>query len=218
MRIEVYADIACPWCYIGQRRLGRALEDGSGSEISEVVYRPYVLDGEAPVPGIPTAVYLERRFGRAADGMMRQATVAAREEGLPIDFERAISAGTFNAHRLLGWTEREGSEAQRRVAGELYAAHFARGLDVSDVEVLARAAAGAGLDPASAREFLAGSEGAAELVERLEGARRIGIRAVPTFVVDGHTAIQGALPSEALRRALESLDGRRPNGSARPAS
>ena len=206
MKIEIYSDIACPWCYIGERRLERALAALPPRERIDVVFRPYQLDPDAPQTAVPLTQYLERRFGARKDGMLAAVNHAAEGEGITMAWDRALSVNTRTAHRLLQWALLEGGpEVQRKLAAELFALHFTRGGHVADVEQLAAAAASAGLDAEGARAYLISDEGVRELESELDRARELGITSVPTFVIDGRYAIQGAQPTSTFVRVLEQL-------------
>jgi predicted DsbA family dithiol-disulfide isomerase len=206
MKIEIYSDIVCPWCYIGERRLQRALAALPPRERIDVVFRPYQLDPDAPQTAVPLTQYLERRFGGRKDGMLGTVNHAAEGEAITMAWDRALSANTRTAHRLLQWALREaGPEVQRKLAAELFALHFTRGGNVADVEQLAAAAAAAGLDAEGARAYLTSDEGARELEAEFDKARELGITSVPTFVIDGRYAIQGAQPTSTFVRILEQL-------------
>lgn len=202
MEIEVYSDVVCPWCYIGERRLRRALE-AAGAEDVEVVFRPYQLDPDAPAPGIPLTDYLERRYGAVSKAMRDRVSEVGAEEGIGFDWDAAVAANTFDAHRLLRLAlEEHGPAVQRTLAEKLFEAHFERGRDVGDPQTLVALAGEAGINEAAARQHLAGGAGAQELREELDGARRMGIRAVPSFVFDGRYLVEGAQPPETLARVI----------------
>jgi len=204
MKIEIYSDIVCPWCYIGERRLERALAALPAHERIEVVFRPYQLDPNAPATAVPLTHYLERRFGGRRNGMLDAVNHAAEGEGITMAWDRALSANTRTAHRLLQWALREGGpDVQRQLAAHLFALHFTRGGNVADIEQLAAAAASVGLDAGGARAYLASDEGIGELESEFEKARELGIASVPTFVIDGRYAIQGARPVSTFVRILE---------------
>lgn len=206
MKVEIYSDVACPWCYIGEARFERALAAFPGAEEVEVVYRPYQLDPAAPAEAEPMLEYLERRFGANARAMAGRVAENARGEGLVMDYDRGLAVNTLDAHRLLWLAEREhGPEVQRAVATGLFEAHFSRGSDVGDPEVLAGIAAAAGMDAGRVREYLASDEGAREVREEIAGAQRLGITAVPTFVFEEKYAVQGAQPTSAFLQALETV-------------
>jgi predicted DsbA family dithiol-disulfide isomerase len=213
MKVEVYSDVMCPWCYIGMARFERALEqfagggsDGAdGAEEVEVVYRPYQLDPDAPGEAVPMLEYLDGRFGTGARAMAYRVSETARDEGLEIDFDRGWIVNTLDAHRLLGLAEREyGLTVQREVATALFAAHFRDGVNVGDPEVLARIGVAAGMNPARIRDYLESEEGTDEVREWLSSAKRLGIGAVPTFVFNGTYAVQGAQSASTFLRALRT--------------
>ena len=204
MKIEIYSDVACPWCYVGERRLARALAALPGGDQAEVRFRPFQLDPAAPATAEPMPRHLQRKFGQLAPAMLARVEAAGAEEGVVFDWERAQAVNTRNAHRLLAFAERRhGAAVQRDVAERLFALHFAQGGDVGDADQLAAVAAEAGMHAEEVREHLRSTAGERELADALEGARRIGIRAVPTFVVDGRWAVEGAQPVAALVEVLE---------------
>jgi predicted DsbA family dithiol-disulfide isomerase len=203
MKIEIYSDVVCPWCYIGERRFARALSAFRGADEVEVVFRPFQLDPEAPSIAEPLAEYLDRRFGGRAAGMREHVSAMAALEGVTIDWESALSTNTRTAHRLLALAAREhGGELQRALAERLFGLHFSRGGDLGDVGQLAAEAASVGMDAARVRAYLESEEGLEELEAEVQRARDLGIRAVPTFVFDGSAAISGAQPAETFLQAL----------------
>jgi predicted DsbA family dithiol-disulfide isomerase len=207
MKIDVWADIVCPWCYLGVRRLTQALRDFPARDQVAVVYHPYQLDPAAPAAATPLTRYLERRFGPAAPTMMQRVTPVAAAEGIRIHWDRAIMSNTLAAHRLLHLARSEhGAATQRLLLDQLFDAHFTGGLDVGDHDTLARLAATAGLAEARVRACLAGSEGLADVQREMAVARQIGVQAVPTFVFDDRYAIQGAQPADVFRAALREAE------------
>lgn len=206
MKVEIYSDVACPWCYIGKERFERALAAFPGREEVEVVFRSYQLDPRTPAAARPMQEYLTERFGERGSGMTAQVEAAARGEGIRMDFDSALAANTFSAHRLLNLAAREyGNEVQRALTQRLFEAYFSEGKDVSDPEVLAGLAEDAGMDADRARDYLAGTEGAEEVRAEIAGAQRLGISAVPTFIFEGRYAVQGAQPASAFLQALETV-------------
>jgi predicted DsbA family dithiol-disulfide isomerase len=204
VKVEIYSDVVCPWCYIGERRLTRALAAVPGGSEAEVVFRPYQLNPAAPDEAVPLPQYLERRFGRRVDGMLEQVSAAARGEGLAIAWDKALSANTRIAHRLLTWAEQEyGSGVQRAFAERLFALHFTQGGNIADIEQLAGAAAETGMDADRARAYLQSDEGVQALEAEFDNARRLGIHAVPTFVIDGRYVVEGAQPVATFVDILE---------------
>ncbi len=208
MEIEIWVDVVCPWCYIGTRRLERALEGFAHRDEVEVVYRSFQLDPTAPTDGATSvAEHLGAAYGggpeRGREMAARTEAVAA-EEGLAFDHADAPWTNSRDAHRLLQLAlDAGGSTAQRALAEALFAAYFERAQNLSDPDVLSDTAALAGLDPARVRQVL---EGAAydDAVDRdvAEGAA-LGARGVPFFVLDRRFGISGAQPVEVFTQALE---------------
>jgi len=206
MKVEIYSDVACPWCYVGTARFERALAEFPGRDDVQVVFRSYQLDPAAPFASEPMYDYLARRFGGDPRAMTARVVELARGEGLAMDFERGRSVNTLLAHRLLWQAEREhGPERQRAVAEALFRAHFAEGRDVGDVETLVEIAAGAGMDAEGTRAVLQSSEGTRAVQEAIAEAQRLGITAVPTFVFEGRWAVQGAQATSTFAEALAAV-------------
>jgi predicted DsbA family dithiol-disulfide isomerase len=206
MKVDIYSDVACPWCYIGQARFERALREFSGAEHIEVRYRPYQLDPRAPMDAEPMYDYLARRFGAQARGMAAHVIGIAEAEGLTMDYERGLTVNTLNAHRLLSLVERErGAAAQRALMRRLFDAHFAEGRDVGDPRVLAELAADVGLDQDATRNYLESDEGTGEVREEIADAQLLGVNAVPTYVFDDKYIVEGAQPTELFAQALNTI-------------
>lgn len=205
MRIEVWADVVCPWCYIGKRRLEKAIAGfGHGHEV-EVVYRSYELDPFAPEVGTESTVtVLGRKFGADEAGtraMMARADEVAAAEGLTFAHADALHARTLTAHRLLHLAKAEGR--QHELMEQVLAAYFTRGESVGDHDVLRAAAAGAGLDAGRVDEVLASDEFRDDVMADVAQARAYGSSGVPFFVIDGRFGISGAQPTELFEQALE---------------
>ncbi|PZF86965.1 DsbA family oxidoreductase [Micromonospora deserti] len=206
MEIEIYADVVCPWCYIGKRRLEQALASYDG-EVT-VHYRPFQLD-PSPVPRPrPLLDALADKFGGPDQARQMATHVAgvAAGAGLKLDFDRAVAANTFDAHRLISWASDQGRAAE--TVDALYRAHFTDGIDVGSRDALAALAAEAGLDGAEARRFLDSDERVEQLTAELAAARQLGVTSVPTFVLAGKYAVTGAQEPETLLAALAEVDRR----------
>jgi predicted DsbA family dithiol-disulfide isomerase len=205
VRIEIWADVVCPWCYIGKRRLERALEGFEHRDEVEVVYRSYELDPFAPEVGTETTVQvLGRKFGADEAGtrqMMAGADEAAAAEGLRFAHADAIHARTLTAHRLLHLAKEH--DLQHQLLEELLAAYFTRGESLGDHDVLRRAAAAAGLDAGRVDEVLRSTDYRDAVLEDVAQARAYGASGVPFYVVDGRFGISGAQPTELFEQALE---------------
>ena len=208
MKVDIYSDIACPWCYIGHARFQRALAQFDGAEGIEVRYRPYQLDPSAPARAEPMLAYLTRRFGAQARAMADRVIGIARGEGIEMDYDRGLAVNTLDAHRLLGLAERErGVAAQHALVARLFAAHFSEGRDVGDPQSLAELAAEVGMDAPTVRAYLESDAGAAEVRAEIDAARQIGVQAVPTFVLDDKYVIEGAQPVELFLHGFGVMAG-----------
>ena len=206
MKVDIYSDVACPWCYIGQARFERALGQFEGAEHVEVRYRPYQLDPRAPADAEPMYDYLERRFGARARAMAAHVIGIARGEGLEMDYDRGLTVNTLNAHRLLALADREpGADTQQALMRRLFDAHFAEGKDVGDPRVLAAIAGEVGMDADAARNYLETDEGTGEVREEIAAAQRLGVNAVPTYVFDDKYIVEGAQPAELFLQALNTI-------------
>ncbi|HEY4216743.1 MAG TPA: DsbA family oxidoreductase [Gemmatimonadaceae bacterium] len=209
MKVEIYSDIACPWCYIGERRFEKAVAQFAGRDDVDVVFRPFQLDPGAPEAGMPISQYLERRFGGSIADKLQHVTDTAAGEGIAIDWDSAIAANTRTAHRLLGFAEREyGVEMQHRLVDALFAAHFSQGVNVADVDALADVAGAVGIDRAKAHAYLTSDQGVPELTAALGEAAELGVSSVPTFVFEGLYAVSGAQPTATFVQVLEEVDKR----------
>ena len=208
MQVEIWSDVACPWCYVGTARFERAVEE-AGLDV-DVVYRSFELDPTVPKGGdSPMLVdYLSRKFGGPERVAAAHARLDAAAEDLDIDFRwsQMRRANTFDAHRLLGWAlASEGAEKQRSLKKALLRAYFTDGLDVTDHDVLADLAAAVGLDRTAAAKVLASDEQADEVRAQREQAYGNGINAVPTFIVEGKWMLQGALETDKWVKALTHM-------------
>lgn len=206
MKVEIYSDIACPWCYVGKRRFERALAAYPGADGVEVVYRPYQLAPEAPVQAEPLEPVLRRKFGDRVGEMHERLAEIGRREGIAFDFAAAQSVNTLLGHRLLHLAESEyGAGVQAALKNALLHAYFVDGGNVGDPEQLTELAVAAGLDRDRVTAYLASDEGTAEVRARISEAQAMGITAVPTFVFEGKWAVQGAQEASTFLQVLEQV-------------
>ena len=201
MRVDVWTDIVCPWCAIGMTRFDRAVERFDGDV--DVVLHPFQLDPEAPIPGVPARERYAKKFGDDAPAMLARVTEEAAREGLRFDFDRALTANTFDAHRLLRFASESGAE--HALERRLYRAYFTDGIDVSDRVVLARLAGETGLDEAAMLERLESDDGVDAMRQALSSAFDVGVTAVPTFVFAREFFVPGAVDTETFLKILEQL-------------
>ncbi len=208
MKIDIWADVVCPWCYIGKRRLESALTEFRHGDDVEVVWHSFELDPTAPAVGTETVPeMLGRRYGggeEAGRRMIAQVDEVAAGEGLAFDQSKALHASSHDAHRLLHLARAEGAPGTQDVLKErLMSAYFVEGRDIADADVLAEMAVAAGLDAARVDEVLAGEEFDDAVADDIARAGEYGATGVPFFVIDGRYGISGAHPTDVLVSAIE---------------
>ncbi|MBK9032674.1 MAG: DsbA family oxidoreductase [Myxococcales bacterium] len=204
LRIDVWSDLACPWCYIGKRRLEAAL--AQAPQEVELVWRSFELDPSAPAIRDDSQSYVERlaakyrRSTAEAEAMIANITAVAAADGLDFRIDRVRGGNTFDAHRVLHLAAAHGH--QGALKERLLRAYFTEGRALGDHATLVELAAEVGLDAEEVRAALAGDAHAAE-VRADEGlARELGISGVPFFVMAGRLGVSGAQPAETLVHAL----------------
>jgi len=202
VKIEIWSDVVCPWCYIGKRRLERALGQFEHSDDVEIVWRSFQLHPDAPRQAIPTTEYLTGRFGPRATEMIAHVTRTAAEEGLTFDYDIAKAVNTIDAHRVLHLAadEGKGDAAKER----LLKAHFGEGADLGDKDTLVRLAAEVGVGPDRVRAVLDSDQYADEVEADIAQAHAFGASGVPFFVIDRKYGISGAQPTELFLQALRT--------------
>lgn len=216
--VDIVSDVVCPWCFIGKRRLARAMAlvraEAPGSEFT-VRWHPFFLSPDTPVEGDPYRPFLERKFGgpERLEQIFDRVREAGRGVGIEFAFDRiALRVHTLRAHRLIHraqWVEGANADA---LAERLFAGYFLRGENVGDIAVLAAIAAECGFDREEAAAYLAGDEDADTVMSSARRAQEIGIASVPTFIFNGAVAVTGAedpaVLAGAIRRArAEGGDG-----------
>jgi predicted DsbA family dithiol-disulfide isomerase len=205
LRIDVWSDIACPWCFVGKRRLEQAL-DGFPHD-AEVVWHAFELDPAAPKERDPSVSHVERlarKYGMSvaqAEQSTARLTAAGHAEGIQFDFARIRSGNTFDAHRLVHLGHARG--LQGAVKERFLRAYFEEGQLMSDHGTLVRLAVEAGLDENEATDVLVGDTYADAVRADEAVARDLGIDGVPCFVLDRRLAVSGAQSPEVMLSALQ---------------
>ena len=216
MNVEIWSDIACPWCYVGKRRFEAALGRFEHSEQVAVRWRSFELDPTAPPEREGTGVaHLAEKYGTSlqeALAMQQRMTETAAEDGLDLRFDRLRTGSTFDAHRVLHLAHAHG--LQSALKERLLRAYLTEGELMSDRATLRRLAAQAGLPEAEVIDALAGDAYAEAVREDERTAASLGAHAVPFFVVDRAVAASGAHPAEAMLELLERGWGARPRAPA----
>jgi predicted DsbA family dithiol-disulfide isomerase len=212
MRVDVWSDVACPWCFIGLANLQLALDDlRATDELAdvEVVLHSFQLDpGAPPRDDTPLEEALARKYGATVEQIRaQQERIAAlgAERGIDFRFDRTIQGNTFDAHRLLHLGRVRG--VQLELKQRLGRAYFTDGEALGEAATLRRAALDVGLDEHEIDALLEGDAFADEVRDDLDAARRIGVTGVPFFVVDGRLGVAGAQPPEALADLVRQAAG-----------
>jgi len=212
--VDIISDVVCPWCYIGQKRLARAVEIADDVAV-EVRWRPYQLDPDVPQGGVDRREYMIGKFGAEDRVKQAHANVMQAASGDGIDFrfdDIKVSPNTLDAHRLIRWAGSDGSEMQGRVARRLFRAFFEEGQDVGDPQVLVSVARDAGMDAAVVEAMLATDTDRDAVREEIALAQRMGVTGVPCFLIEGRYAVVGAQESATLADAIRQVAGMKARG------
>jgi len=207
VQIEIWSDVACPWCHVGKRRFEAALDRFEHRDQIEVEWKSFELDPGARSQQADEGDYadrLARKYGTSRTGaqqMLDTMTAAAAAESLDFHFEKAIRANTFDAHQVIHLAGERG--VQDAVKERLLRGHFSEGAALGDRTVLSRLAAEAGLDPDEVTAALEDQRYAAAVREDEAEAARLGISAVPFFVVNRKYGIAGAQPADQILEVLQ---------------
>jgi predicted DsbA family dithiol-disulfide isomerase len=202
--VEIYSDVVCPWCYVGKRRLERALDQLKGTVKADVSWRPFQLNPTMPIEGMDRTTYLEAKFGSldAFQQLEEHVLAAGFVERISFAFEKIARApNTFPAHRLIWFAAQQG--CQDAVVESLFRGYFEEGADIGSLPVLVRLAERAGL---SAEQFLGSDGGATEVKAEEAAGHRLRIRGVPYFVLNGAYALSGAQPPERFIAAFKKVE------------
>ena len=203
MQIDFISDTVCPWCFIGKRRLARAMA-ARPTILFDVRYRPYRLDPTVPKGGLERQAYLAAKFGKNGGIEDAQRIIAAEgaKEGIEFDFAAIQRApNTLDSHRLIRWAALTG--AQDEVVERLFAAYFENGEDIGDVRILADIADVSGMDGAQIADMLESDQDVG-LVEREDQlAREMGVTGVPAMIFASKVAVSGAREPEVLTMVID---------------
>jgi predicted DsbA family dithiol-disulfide isomerase len=203
--IDVVSDVVCPWCFIGKRRLEKALALKPEIRV-EVRYHPYFLNPWVPREGMARQDYLTTKFGSPERyrNIAGRVAAAAAAEGLTYAVDKMTrQPNTLDCHRLILWAQSSGKAAEMKQ--RLMDLYFTEGADLSDREVLVQAATGLGLDAEKTREMLASDADVERVESAANAAKDAGIDGVPTFILGGVAAVTGAQSPEVLANAIEQI-------------
>ncbi|TGD45153.1 DsbA family oxidoreductase [Pseudotabrizicola sediminis] len=207
IKLDIFSDPVCPWCYIGKANLDRALEAAPDHPF-DIEWHPFQLNPGMPPEGVDRAEYLEAKFGGKAKAVEIYARVeqATRDAGLTIDFSSiAKMPNTLNAHRLIHWAGLEGR--QTAIVSALFRAYWREGRDIGDAATLTDIAQAAGMDRALTQRLLATDEDTEALKARDIHARQRGVTGVPCFIIGNQYVVSGAQPPQVWADVLAELRG-----------
>jgi len=212
MRIDVWADLVCPWCFIGKVRLQEALRDIAMSDEVQIRHRAFQLDPSAHGPSAPTLDHLAAKYGVTRDqalAMMARVTQVAAEEGLHYRLDETMTGNTRDAHRVVLWVQDEHAGLAQPLLNDLYSAYFERGASIFTGEDLVPFVRGLGIDDEAMMRMLVTDDYVDRVAEDQDAARSLGANGVPFFVFDDAIGVSGAQPLEVFRSALEQAIGAR---------
>ncbi len=213
--IEVVSDVVCPWCYIGKRRLEKALVSLGGAVRARVTWLPFQLNPGMPRAGMARAEYRRAKFGSPERGRQLDARVAAEgaAEGIAFAFERIErTPNTIASHQLIDLAQQQ--ERGDALVEALFRAYFEEARDIGDPAVLLQIAQSCGLERRDVEARWADRDDAQRIAQLEAGLRSLGISAVPTFVFDRRSGISGAHPPESLAEAIREAAAQRPMDAA----
>jgi predicted DsbA family dithiol-disulfide isomerase len=212
MRIEIFSDVICPWCFIGKRRFETAisrLRDRGVDVQVDYMFRPFQLDPTAPTDSpTPAKDAYAKKFGgpERATEILDHVTSVAAQDNITFNMDIAVRANTFLAHRLLIYAlKQHGAAVQIPLKERIMDAYFTDGKNIGDIDVLADCAESAGIDRTEAHTFLSGDELVDEVRSEIAEAAEYGVTAVPTFIINGQWSVPGAQDVEMFERIIERI-------------
>ncbi len=210
IRLDIFSDPVCPWCYVGKANLDRALAQHPDHPFA-IQWHPFQLNPEMPEEGVSKRAYLEEKFGGKArvDAVHERLREIARGAGLEMDPDKPQRMpNTLNAHRLIHWA---GIEAvQSAVVTALMRAYWVEGRDIGDLETLADIAGENGMDRAATLRLLQSDADADDIQARDQDARQKGVNAVPTFLIAQQYVVSGAQPTDTWEKVIAEISGQAP--------
>jgi predicted DsbA family dithiol-disulfide isomerase len=206
IKVDIVSDVVCPWCYIGKRRIEKAMDALQNKYEFEVEYHPFELNPQMPAEGTNQKAYLISKFGGEAryNQLIGNVTKVAADEGLNFDYDKQIiSPNTREAHRIIQFAKQEGKQLEAKEA--FMKAYFEDGIDLSRKENLLSVAVKAGLTKEKVANLLSSDEGLAEIEAAEHELQKLGISGVPFYIINNKYGISGAQPSESFIEAFENI-------------
>lgn len=220
LTIDVISDAVCPWCYIGQKRLDKAIASVPEVDV-EIRWRPFQLDPTIPAEGKDRRQYMLAKFGSEERLNEIHANIEplGAAEGIDFNFDAiTVSPNTLDAHRVLRWAAANGPEVQGRLVRRLFQLYFEEGQNIGDHAVLVEAAREAGMDAPVVEAMLATDADRDAVANEAGTASRMGITGVPCFLLEGKYAVMGAQDSDTLADAIRQIAKAKAQGELEPAA
>ncbi len=206
--IDVVSDVVCPWCYLGKKRLEKAIAEVAGDLAVSVTFRPYQLNPDMPPEGVDHKKHLSEKLG-GDDAVQRAHDMLAglgHEDGIDFNFPAVkVSPNTLDAHRLMRWAMIEGPAVQERVALALFRAYFEEGRNIGDRMVLLDIAEKSGMDRSVVSALFSAGADVDSVKEEIGMAREMGVTGVPCFIIDNKYAVMGAQTADVLVNAFREI-------------
>jgi predicted DsbA family dithiol-disulfide isomerase len=208
IKIDIFSDINCPWCYVGERRLNKALQQVGDQYEAEISFKAFELNPNIPQDGMGRLDYFKGNYGEhiipQVPAMDQRMTEAGTEEGIKFNFSESMTVNnTFNGHRLIWLAEQYG--VQHEVANELFKAYFTEGRNMNDTAVLKEIGIAAGIPAERLEGFFESEEGKQEVREMEAFAQSAGITGVPAFVINDQYLVSGAQPAETFLNVFKQV-------------
>jgi predicted DsbA family dithiol-disulfide isomerase len=212
--IDIISDVMCPWCYVGHKRLEKAISTLDDIDV-EISWRPFQLDPTLPREGKDRQTYLNEKFGgkERAAGFYAQIEGAGKEEGIPFNFDAIkVSPNTLDAHRIIRWAASAGKDVQEKVVRRLFQLYFEEGANIADHEVLIKAARDAGMDSSIVETLLPTDADRDAVISEIRTAQQMGVSGVPCFIFEGRYAVMGAQDATVLADAISQITEAKEHG------
>ncbi|MHC5307298.1 DsbA family oxidoreductase [Bartonella sp. LJL80] len=211
--IDIVSDLVCPWCYLGRKRLFKALDSLAGVE-TQLNWKPFQLTSQMPIGGKPYQLHMKSILGSqsAVDEAEKTLSELGEIDGIMFDFEAIqIAPNTLDAHRVVYWASQDANGIQDKLVAELYSRYFEQGQNIGDHAVLVDAAAAVGMRADVVEKLLQTAIDRDTITQDIMTASNIGVRGVPCFILDQKFVIMGAQPTEVLADAIQQIaDGFEP--------
>ena len=205
IQLDIYSDPICPWCYIGKIHLERALETLKENPF-HIKWHPFQLNPEMPTDGMDRKKYLEQKFGSISGFASAYRPVIEHTKNFNIDLKLdkiQTTPNTMNAHRIINWAVLE--DCQNKIVSELFKAYFVNGLDLGNNNILAKLASKYFMDEKSILRLLNSDNDISKIIDKDRTARRMGIKAVPMFIVADQYAVSGAQTADLWQTVVKDI-------------